>query len=160
MLINDQTLTQLNKHISSTLHSHFDLKQNHFVSQAYKKESQKPFWFSCAEIFISNYAQTLLGLDVSRCRTRVTSETNTIPAHNFTELCDFIKLFAVSVSVSCPMSVSVSVLNRSVQISKQKFHSQRSYIHKLYNEVPYRCVIKVNFPLPYTQKVLQPLALS
>ena len=149
MLINDQTLTQLNKHISSTLHSHFDLKQNHCVSpKPTKKKSKNPSGFH-----VLKYPSVPMKHKHSSDQTcpgvgRVTSDTNTTPTHNFTELCDFLKLFAVS--ASCPMSVSVSVFHRSVQISKHIFHSKRSYVHKLYNEVPCRCVIEVKFPTLYT----------
>jgi len=48
-------------------------------------------------------ARTLLGLGVSRCRTCVVSDTDTC---NYTELCNFFKLLAVS-ACQCPVSVSV-----------------------------------------------------
>jgi len=43
-------------------------------------------------------ARTLLGLDVFRCQIRIVSNTDT---YNYTVLCDFFKLLAVSVSCSC-----------------------------------------------------------
>jgi len=48
-----------------------------------------------------NLSRTLLGLGVYRCRTRVVSDTDTC---NYTELCDFYKLFVVS-ACRCPVSV-------------------------------------------------------
>jgi len=57
------------------------------------------------DLFIyCNEAHTLLGLDVS-------------DTYNYTELCDFLKLLVVSVSVLCPVSVSVSVLHRFIAIA-------------------------------------------
>jgi hypothetical protein len=49
-------------------------------------------------------ARTLLGLDVSKCRTRVVSDTNT---YNYVVLCDFLKLLAVS-KCQCPCRVRIS----------------------------------------------------
>jgi len=49
-----------------------------------------------------------LGLDVSRCQTCVVFDPDT---YNYIELCDFLKLLVVSVSVSYPLSVSVFVLH-------------------------------------------------
>jgi hypothetical protein len=50
-------------------------------------------------------AWTLLGLGISWCRTCVVSNTDTTPTHNYTELCDFLKLLALSVyQCLCPVS--------------------------------------------------------
>jgi len=47
-------------------------------------------------------AQTHLRLGVSRCRTRVVFDTDTTPTLvNYTELCDLLKLLAVS-ACQCP----------------------------------------------------------
>ena len=53
------------------------------------------FWVFILTWFIFYEARTILRLAVSRCRTRVVSDTT--PTHNYTELCDFLKFLVVSV---------------------------------------------------------------
>jgi len=52
---------------------------------------------------VSYEARTLLGLGVSRCQTRVVSDTDTC---NYTELCNFFKLLVV-LACRCPCRVRI-----------------------------------------------------
>ena len=105
------------------------LEDRWFVSSIIVRPENVVFYlrFSRRSVYFMNTliktyeTRTLLGLGVSRCWTRVVSDTDT---YNYTELYNFFQIIScvgMSVSVSCP----VSMLHRSKPNYNTVSHLQR-----------------------------------